>query len=75
LVVPWAERYLISQFLSPLTNQRSDQWGGSPMKRRRFVLEVYKAIRATVGADFPTGIKAIDKAGVLEIIWYIRQLR
>ena len=52
-----AHGYLISQFLSPLTNQRSDQWGGSAQNRRRFVLEVYRAMRAEVGATFPIGIK------------------
>lgn len=52
-----AHGYLISQFLSPLTNQRSDQWGGSAQNRRRFVLEVYRAMRAEVGAAFPIGIK------------------
>ncbi|MBX9713893.1 MAG: NADH:flavin oxidoreductase/NADH oxidase family protein [Pseudomonadaceae bacterium] len=52
-----AHGYLISQFLSPLTNQRSGQWGGSAENRRRFVLEVYRAMRAEVGATFPIGIK------------------
>ncbi|MBP8262094.1 MAG: NADH:flavin oxidoreductase/NADH oxidase family protein [Pseudomonas sp.] len=52
-----AHGYLVSQFLSPLTNQRTDQWGGSAENRRRFVLELYHAIRAEVGADFPIGIK------------------
>ena len=52
-----AHGYLVSQFLSPLTNQRTDQWGGSAENRRRFVLEVYRAIRAAVGAEFPVGIK------------------
>ena len=52
-----AHGYLVSQFLSPHHNQRTDAWGGSPEKRRRFVLEVYRAIRAAVGNDFPVGIK------------------
>lgn len=52
-----AHGYLVSQFLSPLTNQRSDQWGGSAENRRRFVLEVYRAMRAEVGPRFPIGIK------------------
>lgn len=52
-----AHGYLVSQFLSPLTNQRTDQWGGSAENRRRFVLEVYRAIRAAVGAEFAVGIK------------------
>ncbi len=45
--------YLVSAFLSPLTNHRSDGWGGSPEKRMRFGLEVVRAVRATVGDGFP----------------------
>lgn len=52
-----AHGYLVSQFLSPRHNQREDQWGGSLENRMRFVLSVYKAIRAEVGPDFPIGIK------------------
>ncbi|WP_410876940.1 NADH:flavin oxidoreductase/NADH oxidase family protein [Nocardia sp. A7] len=44
-----AHGYLVSQFLSPLANQRTDEWGGSPEKRRRFVLEVVRAVRAEIG--------------------------
>lgn len=52
-----AHGYLVSQFLSPHHNIRTDDWGGSAENRRRFVLEVYQAIRNAVGADFPVGIK------------------
>ncbi|MER5392535.1 NADH:flavin oxidoreductase/NADH oxidase family protein [Saccharopolyspora sp. NPDC002686] len=52
-----AHGYLISQFLSPLSNQRTDDWGGTPEKRRRFVVEVLRAIRAEVGAETPVAIK------------------
>lgn len=52
-----AHGYLVSQFLSPHHNIRTDKWGGSPENRRRFVLEVYKAIRENVGANFPVSIK------------------
>jgi len=52
-----AHGYLVSQFLSPLHNQRTDGWGGNPSGRRRFVLEVYQAIRAEVGARYPVAIK------------------
>lgn len=52
-----AHGYLISQFLSPLTNIRTDQWGGSLENRSRFVKEIYQNIRAKVGKDFPVGIK------------------
>jgi 2,4-dienoyl-CoA reductase-like NADH-dependent reductase (Old Yellow Enzyme family) len=44
-----AHGYLVSQFLSPLSNQRIDEWGGSPENRRRFVLELVKAIREAIG--------------------------
>jgi 2,4-dienoyl-CoA reductase-like NADH-dependent reductase (Old Yellow Enzyme family) len=52
-----AHGYLVSQFLSPLQNLRTDRWGGSPENRRRFVLEVLAEIRRQVGAAFPVGIK------------------
>lgn len=52
-----AHGYLVSQFLSPLTNQRSDDWGGSAENRRRFVLELLKAMREATAPDFPIGIK------------------
>ena len=52
-----AHGYLVNQFLSPLHNRRDDEWGGSIENRMRFVKEVYQAIRAEVGPDFPVGIK------------------
>ncbi len=52
-----AHGYLVSQFLSPYTNIREDQWGGSLENRARFVVEVYRKIREKVGKDFPIGIK------------------
>lgn len=52
-----AHGYLVSQFLSPHHNQRNDAWGGSPEKRRRFVLAVYDEVCRQVGPDFPVGIK------------------
>lgn len=52
-----AHGYLVSQFLSPSHNQRTDRWGGSLGNRMRFVEEVYLAIRREVGASFPVGIK------------------
>ncbi|MEH3032677.1 MAG: NADH:flavin oxidoreductase, partial [Aeromicrobium erythreum] len=44
-----AHGYLVSQFLSPLSNVRTDDWGGTPEKRRRFLLEVVRAVRAEIG--------------------------
>ena len=52
-----AHGYLVSQFLSPISNTREDQWGGPLENRARFVLEVYREIRKQVGADYPVGIK------------------
>lgn len=52
-----AHGYLVSQFLSAHHNQRTDEWGGSAEKRRRFVLAVYAEIRKHTGPGFPIGIK------------------
>lgn len=52
-----AHGYLISQFLSPHHNRRTDEWGGSAENRRRFVMAVYAEVRRQVGPDFPVGIK------------------
>jgi 2,4-dienoyl-CoA reductase-like NADH-dependent reductase (Old Yellow Enzyme family) len=52
-----AHGYLISQFLSPLTNLRRDRWGGPLANRARFLLAVLEAVRAAVGPHFPLGIK------------------
>jgi len=52
-----AHGYLVSQFLSPLTNLRDDAWGGDPVRRGRFLLEVVAAVRAEVGPAFPIGVK------------------
>ena len=52
-----AHGYLISQFLSPLSNRRTDRWGGSLANRARLLLEVTAAVRRAVGPQFPIGIK------------------
>ena len=52
-----AHGYLVSQFLSPKHNQRQDRYGGNAENRRRFVLDVYHAMRRAVGPEFPIGIK------------------
>ncbi len=48
-----AHGYLVSQFLSPLSNQRRDEYGGSLENRARFLVEVIRAIRDRVGGDYP----------------------
>jgi 2,4-dienoyl-CoA reductase (NADPH2) len=48
-----SEGYLVDQFLSPLTNQRADSWGGDAEARMRFGIEVASAVREAVGDDFP----------------------
>ncbi|MDN3652299.1 NADH:flavin oxidoreductase/NADH oxidase family protein [Thalassotalea ponticola] len=52
-----AHGYLISQFLSPKTNQRQDKWGGSLENRARFARHVVRAVRQAVGPDFPVSVK------------------
>ncbi|MFG0382000.1 NADH:flavin oxidoreductase/NADH oxidase family protein [Pseudomonas sp. zbq_18] len=52
-----AHGYLLSQFLSPLTNKRTDSWGGPLENRARFLLEVVKAVRARVSSGFCVAVK------------------
>ncbi len=52
-----AHGYLVSQFLSPHHNQRSDKWGGSLENRMRFLVEIYQGIRAVVRPEFLVGLK------------------
>jgi len=47
-----SEGYLINQFLAPRTNRRSDEWGGSAERRRRFAVEIVARVREAVGPDF-----------------------
>src|ERR1700694_5031282 len=52
-----AHGYLLHQFLSPISNRRTDAYGGSLQNRLRFPLEVFDAVRAAFPADKPVGIK------------------
>jgi 2,4-dienoyl-CoA reductase-like NADH-dependent reductase (Old Yellow Enzyme family) len=52
-----AHGYLISQFLSPLTNRRTDAWGGELQNRARLLLDVVKAVRAVVSPGFSVAVK------------------
>lgn len=52
-----AHGYLVSQFLSPRANERTDEWGGTPEHRMRFLVEVVRAIRGAVSPTFAVGVK------------------
>jgi 2,4-dienoyl-CoA reductase (NADPH2) len=72
--------YLISEFLSPLTNKREDQYGGDLDNRMRFGLEVMQAIRKAVGQDYPVIVRMNgndfmpDGQGRLELQDYAKAL-
>ena len=66
-----AHGYLLQQFLSPYTNKRTDEYGGSFENRLRMVCEIIAGIRAKCGPDFPVGVRLsveefLDKTGVTE---------
>jgi 2,4-dienoyl-CoA reductase-like NADH-dependent reductase (Old Yellow Enzyme family) len=75
-----AHGYLISQFLSPLANRRTDEWGGSLENRTRFLSRVIAAVREQVGPDFPIlaklGVRdeSIEGLSLEEGVEVIRQL-
>lgn len=52
-----AHGYLINQFLSPLTNRRTDAYGGNVENRSRFLLECLRSVRSAVGKSFPVLVK------------------
>ena len=52
-----AHGYLISEFLSPDINKRDDNWGGSLEKRSKFLLEIVRSVRKSVGDSFPVSLK------------------
>ncbi|MCI8599496.1 MAG: FAD-dependent oxidoreductase [Lachnospiraceae bacterium] len=66
-----AHGYLLQQFLSPYTNKRTDEYGGSFENRLRMVCEIISGIREACGKDFPIGVRLsveefLDKTGVTE---------
>ncbi|WP_413728673.1 NADH:flavin oxidoreductase/NADH oxidase [Sodalis sp. RH19] len=67
-----AHGYLLHQFLSPLANRRTDQYGGSLENRLRLTLEVFQAVRAAVAADIPVGVR-ISGSDWVEGGWDIQQ--
>lgn len=52
-----AHGYLLSQFLSPLTNRREDEWGGPPENRARLLLAIVRAVRSRTGPGFTIAVK------------------
>ena len=52
-----AHGYLLTQFLSPFSNRRSDAYGGTTENRRRFLAEIIEKVREEVGADFPISVR------------------
>lgn len=72
-----AHGYLISQFLSPLTNKRIDKWGGNLENRTRILLEIINAIRLVVKKEFCVAVKinsadflrgGFDKDDAIEVV-------
>jgi 2,4-dienoyl-CoA reductase-like NADH-dependent reductase (Old Yellow Enzyme family) len=63
-----AHGYLLHQFMSPLSNKRTDEYGGSFENRIRLTLEVFEVIKKAVPADYPVGVRIsatdwMDEAG------------
>jgi 2,4-dienoyl-CoA reductase-like NADH-dependent reductase (Old Yellow Enzyme family)/thioredoxin reductase len=74
-----AHGYLLSQFISPYSNIRTDLYGGSLENRLRIVLETLEAVRAAVGPDYPVGIRIngddmVDGGYTLEEYQVVAQL-
>ncbi len=72
LEVHSAHGYLLHQFLSPISNQRTDQYGGSLKNRIRFPLEVFDAVRATFPQNKPVGLR-VSATDWVEGGWDIQQ--
>lgn len=77
-----AHGYLLSQFLSPRSNRRSDEYGGSLENRARLLMDTVTAIRDAVGADFPVAVKlnsadfqkgGFDFADSLQVVAWLEQ--
>jgi 2,4-dienoyl-CoA reductase-like NADH-dependent reductase (Old Yellow Enzyme family) len=67
-----AHGYLLHEFLSPISNRRSDDYGGSLENRMRFPLEVFDAVRAAFPADRPVGVR-VSASDWVEGGWDIEQ--
>ena len=81
LEVHSAHSYLLHQFLSPIANKRTDQYGGSLQNRMRYPLEVFDAVRAAFPNNKPVGVKVSATDGVeggwdlAQTIEYARELK
>ncbi|MDB5362565.1 MAG: 2,4-dienoyl-CoA reductase [Rhodospirillales bacterium] len=78
-----AHGYLLSQFLSPLTNRRTDRWGGAIENRARLLIEAVKAVRAVVRPGFAVAVKlnsadfqrgGFDQADAVQVIRMLNDL-
>ena len=75
-----AHGYVLSQFLSPYYNKRTDEYGGSIENRSRFLMEVYDAVRRRVGNDYPVWVKINSMDGtepgmsLEESLWVCKEL-
>src|SRR5689334_330373 len=67
-----AHGYLLHQFLSPIANRRTDQYGGSLQNRMRFPLEVFDAVRAAFPSDKPVGVR-VSSTDWIEGGWDLAQ--
>jgi 2,4-dienoyl-CoA reductase-like NADH-dependent reductase (Old Yellow Enzyme family) len=67
-----AHGYLLHEFLSPLSNRRTDEYGGSLENRMRFPLEVFEAVRAAVPAEVTVGVR-ISASDWVEGGWDVEQ--
>jgi 2,4-dienoyl-CoA reductase-like NADH-dependent reductase (Old Yellow Enzyme family) len=72
LELHFAHGYLIHEFLSPIANKRTDQYGGSLQNRMRYPLELYDAVRAAFPADKPVGVK-VSATDWVEGGWDVEQ--
>ena len=59
-----AHGYLINQFLSPMTNKRTDEYGGSVENRVRFGIEIIKEVRKRVGDNYPIFCRLTAEEGL-----------
>ncbi len=72
LEIHGAHGYLLPEFLSPISNHRTDEYGGSLENRLRFPLEVFEAVRASFPAGRPVGMR-VSATDWMEDGWDVEQ--